>query len=122
MCILFFQSCLAPGNNSWLIWPNSMMFPIFLISLAAKDGHKTQLWPCVLGWGKDLGKKMLFSWHSPISLSPCLQCKHDAHSFSSHLVTMKKSLKNYKDITEISPVTTDLRTSCYIRKNTPEFA
>jgi len=31
------------------------------------------------------------SWHSPVSLHPfCLQCRHDAHSFNSHLVPMKR--------------------------------
>lgn len=58
---LVFQSCLAPGNDSWLIYPNSMMFSLFLASLAAKDGHEIQFWPSMLGQGKDLEKKTLFS-------------------------------------------------------------
>lgn len=51
-----------------------MMFAIFLVSLSAKDGHKIQFWPSVLGQGKDLGKKMWFSGPTgqvPLA-QPCL--------------------------------------------------
>lgn len=63
MCIVFSQSCWPQGIILVdLAKLNDMSyFASFSYSLTAKDDHKTRVRPRVLGQGKDLEKKMLFS-------------------------------------------------------------